>query len=115
MRRPGGGLRSRLGAGVQSMGIFEPIHVSEGKIIGPPIHSGEHGALIPTEVASALQLKLNWVVEVGDHHAVVAEVIEAHLLMGPTVMPDAGILEMKDLGATCSTAVEPGRRDRHGD
>ncbi len=62
------------------MGIFKPIDVGEGKVIGMPIHSGEHGAPNLTEVPSALEWKLNGVVEVGDHHAVVTEVIDGHLI-----------------------------------
>jgi flavin reductase (DIM6/NTAB) family NADH-FMN oxidoreductase RutF len=38
------------------------------------------------------------IVEQGDHHIVVAEVTEAHLLKTPAGRPDAAILEMKDLG-----------------
>ncbi len=38
------------------------------------------------------------IVEEGDHHTVVAEVVDAHLCHPPTGRPDAAILEMKDLG-----------------
>ena len=38
------------------------------------------------------------IVEEGDHHIVVGEVIDAHLRHPPAGRPDAAILEMKDLG-----------------
>ena len=38
------------------------------------------------------------IVEQGDHHIVVGEVVEAHLNTPPAGRPDAAILEMKDLG-----------------
>jgi flavin reductase (DIM6/NTAB) family NADH-FMN oxidoreductase RutF len=38
------------------------------------------------------------IVEQGDHHIVVGEVVEAHLNKPPAGRPDAAILEMKDLG-----------------
>ena len=38
------------------------------------------------------------IVEQGDHHIVVAEVIEAHVPNPIAGRPDAAILEMKDLG-----------------
>ena len=37
-------------------------------------------------------------VEQGDHHIVVGEVVEAHLNRPPAGRPDTAILEMKDLG-----------------
>lgn len=40
------------------------------------------------------------IVELGDHHIVVAEVTEAHVMKAPTGRADAAILEMKDLGET---------------
>ncbi len=40
------------------------------------------------------------IVELGDHHIVVAEVTEAYVKTPPTGRADAAILEMKDLGDT---------------
>ena len=40
----------------------------------------------------------SFIVEQGDHHIVVGEVIDAHLSKLPTGRPDSAILEMKDLG-----------------
>jgi flavin reductase (DIM6/NTAB) family NADH-FMN oxidoreductase RutF len=38
------------------------------------------------------------IVEQGDHHIVVGEVIDVHLSKPPFGRPDSAILEMKDLG-----------------
>jgi flavin reductase (DIM6/NTAB) family NADH-FMN oxidoreductase RutF len=38
------------------------------------------------------------IVEQGDHHIIVGEVVEAHLSKPLPGRPDAAILEMKDLG-----------------
>jgi flavin reductase (DIM6/NTAB) family NADH-FMN oxidoreductase RutF len=38
------------------------------------------------------------IVEAGDHHVIVAEVIDANVSVPPSGRPDAAILEMKDLG-----------------
>ena len=46
----------------------------------------------------AVECRVKTIVEEGDHHIVVAEVIGCHLRHTPTGRPDAAILEMKDLG-----------------
>jgi flavin reductase (DIM6/NTAB) family NADH-FMN oxidoreductase RutF len=38
------------------------------------------------------------IVEQGDHHIVVGEVIDVHLTKPPIGRPDSAILEMRDLG-----------------
>ena len=57
-----------------------------------------NGAPILTEAPGALECKVTSIVEQGDHHVVVAEVTEAHLMKPMAGRPDAAILEMKDLG-----------------
>ncbi len=46
----------------------------------------------------AAESKVVPIVEQGDHHVVVGEVVEAHVNRPPAGRPDAAILEMKDLG-----------------
>ena len=46
----------------------------------------------------AVECKVTSIVEQGDHHIVVGEVIEAHLNKQLAGRPDANILEMKELG-----------------
>ena len=78
--------------------FFRPADVSEGKISGQPYHKAGNGAPILSEAPGALECKVTTIVEQGDHHIVVAEVTEAHLMKPPAGRADAAILEMKDLG-----------------
>ena len=51
------------------------------------------------ETPGAIEAEVRQIVELGDHHVVVAEVTEAHLHKAPAGRPDEAILEMKHLGA----------------
>ncbi len=60
--------------------------------------AGAPGVPILTDAPRAVECKVTAIVEQGDHHIVVGEVVEAHLQKPPAGRPDAAILEMKDLG-----------------
>jgi flavin reductase (DIM6/NTAB) family NADH-FMN oxidoreductase RutF len=47
---------------------------------------------------AAVECKVISIVEQGDHHIIVGEVVEAHLPKAIEGRPDGAILEMKDLG-----------------
>jgi flavin reductase (DIM6/NTAB) family NADH-FMN oxidoreductase RutF len=78
--------------------FFRPADVSEGKISGQPYRKGATGAPILVDALGAVECAVNAIVEQGDHHIVVGEVVEAHLNKPLSGRPDAAILEMKDLG-----------------
>ena len=78
--------------------FFRPADVSDGKISGQPYRKGGSGAPILVDAPGAVECRVTSVVEQGDHHIVVGEVVEAHLNKPLTGRPDAAILEMKDLG-----------------
>ncbi len=78
--------------------FFKPSEVKDGKISGQAYRKGETGAPILTDAVAAVECRVKHIVEEGDHHVVVAEVVEAHLMKPPAGRPDAAILEMKDLG-----------------
>jgi len=78
--------------------FFRPADVSEGRISGQPYHKGSTGAPLLTEAPGAVELKLVSLIEQGDHHIVVGEVVDAHLSKPIVGRPDVAILEMKDLG-----------------
>jgi len=78
--------------------FFKPTVVEGGKMSGQPYHAGSTGAPILDSAIAAIELKVTTIVEAGDHHVVVAEVVDAHVMKPPTGRPDAAILEMKDLG-----------------
>jgi len=78
--------------------FFRPADVTEGRLSGQPYRKGTTGAPILIDVPGAVECKVTAVVEQGDHHIVVGEVVDAHLNRPPVGRPDTAILEMKDLG-----------------
>jgi flavin reductase (DIM6/NTAB) family NADH-FMN oxidoreductase RutF len=78
--------------------FFKPTVVEGNKMSGQPYHDGSSGAPILDSAIASIECKVVSIVEAGDHHVVVAEVIEANVATPPTGRPDAAILEMKDLG-----------------
>lgn len=78
--------------------FFKPTQVGDGKLSGQPYRKGATGAPILIEAPGAVECRVTAMVEQGDHHIVVGEVVEAHLNHPPSGRPDAAILEMKDLG-----------------
>ena len=78
--------------------FFRPADVSNGKLSGQAYRKGTTGAPILVDAPGAVECRVNSIVEQGDHHIVVGEVIEAHLNRQLSGRPDANILEMKELG-----------------
>jgi flavin reductase (DIM6/NTAB) family NADH-FMN oxidoreductase RutF len=78
--------------------FFKPAQASDGKISGQAYRKGSTGAPLLDVAPGAVECKVTSIVEQGDHHIVVGEVVEAHLNKPPAGRPDAAILEMKDLG-----------------
>lgn len=78
--------------------FFKPAAVADGKISGQAYHKGTTGAPLLDAAPGAVECKVTSIVEQGDHHIVVGEVIEAHLPKPFPGRPDAAILEMKELG-----------------
>jgi flavin reductase (DIM6/NTAB) family NADH-FMN oxidoreductase RutF len=78
--------------------FFRPADVSNGKLSGQSFRKGETGAPILVDASGAIECRVTAIVEQGNHHIIVGEVVEAHLNRPLTGRPDAAILEMKDLG-----------------
>jgi flavin reductase (DIM6/NTAB) family NADH-FMN oxidoreductase RutF len=78
--------------------FFKPTQLENGKLSGQAFHRGATGAPILDAAPAAVECKVTHIVEQGDHHVVVGEVVEAHLPKPIAGRPDAAILEMKDLG-----------------
>jgi flavin reductase (DIM6/NTAB) family NADH-FMN oxidoreductase RutF len=76
--------------------FFKPTQVADGKLSGQAYRKGVTGA--PQDAPGAVECKVTAIVEQGDHHIIVGEVVEAHLHKPPAGRADAAILEMKDLG-----------------
>ena len=78
--------------------FFRPADVSEGKISGQSYRTGDTGAPILVDAPGVVECRVTAIVEQGDHHIVVGEVVAAHLNKPFSGRPDVAILEMKDLG-----------------
>jgi flavin reductase (DIM6/NTAB) family NADH-FMN oxidoreductase RutF len=78
--------------------FFRPADVTEGKLSGQSYRPGTTGAPILSDAPAAVECRVKTILAEGDHHIVVGEVVEAHLMKPPAGRPDAAILEMKDLG-----------------
>jgi flavin reductase (DIM6/NTAB) family NADH-FMN oxidoreductase RutF len=78
--------------------FFRPADVSDGKLSGQSFRKGTTGAPILIDALGAVECRVVSIVEQGDHHIVVGEVIDVYLSKPPTGRPDSAILEMKDLG-----------------
>ena len=78
--------------------FFKPAQMEGGKLSGQTVRKAANGAPILDAAIAAVECRITSIVEQGDHHMIVAEVIEAHLPNPIPGRPDAAILEMKDLG-----------------
>ncbi len=99
-RKAGSFALNMLGKGQQGMAFafFKPTQVAEGKLSGEPFRKGSTGSPILTNAPAAVECKLVEVIERGDHHIFVGEVVDAHLAKPIDGRPDTAILEMKELG-----------------
>jgi flavin reductase (DIM6/NTAB) family NADH-FMN oxidoreductase RutF len=89
-----------LGKGQQgpAFTFFKPAQLADGKLSGEAFRPGENGAPLLDSAPAAVEARVVQIVEVGDHHTVVAEVTAAYVGKAPEGRPDAAVLEMKDLG-----------------
>ncbi len=78
--------------------FFKPANVSDGKLSGQAYRKGTTGAPLLIDAPGAVECRVTSIVEQGDHHIVVGEVVDAHLNRQLSGRPDANILEMKELG-----------------
>ena len=78
--------------------FFKPTKVENGLLSGQPYSTGATGMPLLTAAPASIECRVKSIVEEGDHHVVVGEVVEAHISKAPTGRPDAAILEMRDLG-----------------
>jgi flavin reductase (DIM6/NTAB) family NADH-FMN oxidoreductase RutF len=78
--------------------FFKPAKVEGDRISGMAFTKGTTGAPLLSDAPAVVECRVKKIVEEGDHHVVIAEVVEAHLNKPITGRPDAATLEMKDLG-----------------
>lgn len=83
----------------QAFAFFKPADVDGNKVSGEPFEAGaETGSPILQNAPASVECKVVEIVEQGDHHIVVGEVVNAHVAKSPEGRPDEAILEMKELG-----------------
>lgn len=81
-----------------AFGFFKPAEKDGNTLSGEPYRSGSSGAPLLDNAIATVECKLVEVVERGDHHLFIGEVIEANVATEPAGRPDEAILEMKGLG-----------------
>lgn len=89
-----------LGKGQQgaAFGFFKPAEKDGNTISGEPYRSGATGAPLLDNAIASVECRIVEVVEQGDHHIFIGEVVDAHVSKQPEGRPDEAILEMKELG-----------------
>ncbi|WP_041247617.1 flavin reductase family protein [Komagataeibacter medellinensis] len=99
-RRSGDLVLNILGQGQGGLAFtfFKHAEYADGKLAGQDIGWAANGAPILSAAPAAVELKVRHVVELGDHHTFIAEVIDVHLTRSITGRPDESVLQMKDLG-----------------
>lgn len=99
-RKAGAFALNMLGKGQQGMAFafFKPTQVVDGKLSGEPYRQGSTGAPILVNAPGCVECRIVQVVELGDHHIFVGEVVDVHLAKPIEGRADAAILEMKELG-----------------
>jgi len=89
-----------LGKGQQGLAFafFKPAEKGDGTISGEPYRRGDTGVPILENAIACLECNVAEIVERGDHHIVVGEVVEAHVKGAVEGRPDLATLHMADLG-----------------
>ncbi|MEK9646582.1 MAG: flavin reductase family protein, partial [Alphaproteobacteria bacterium] len=74
-----------LGKGQQgaAFAFFKPAEVADGKISGEAYRTGTTGAPLLDSAPAAVECKVAEIVERGDHHIVIGEVVDAHVNKAP--------------------------------
>lgn len=100
LKSSGAFVLNMLGKGQQgpAFAFFKPAQVDGNTLSGEPFHDGETGGPILDNAPASVECKLAEIVERGDHHIVIGEVVAAHVAKPPAGRPDEAILEMKELG-----------------
>lgn len=89
-----------LGKGQQGIafGFFKPAKKEGDTISGQPYRTGSTGAPILSAAQASVECRVADIVERGDHHIVIGEVVDAHVATPPEGRPDLAILTMWELG-----------------
>jgi flavin reductase (DIM6/NTAB) family NADH-FMN oxidoreductase RutF len=78
--------------------FFKPAERDGDTINGEPFHKGSSGSPILDNAVASVECNVAEIVERGDHHIVIGEVVDANLSQAPDGRPDDATLHMRDLG-----------------
>ena len=78
--------------------FFKPVKKEGERIGGEPYRTGSTGAPIFDNAIASIQSRIVEIVERGDHHIVIGEVVDANVEKDPEGRPDKAILPMSELG-----------------
>ena len=81
-----------------AFGFFKAATFEGDKVSGEPFHAGSTGAPILDNAIASVECQIVEIVEQGDHHIFVGEVVDANVTKQPEGRADEAILEMKELG-----------------
>ncbi len=96
-RRSGAFALNMLGKGQQAIAFdfFKPAERDGDTLSGHPIRAGETGVPILAEAAAVAECRLVEVVERGDHHLFLGEVVAVHMASPIEGRPDDAVLAMR--------------------
>ncbi len=100
LRNAGNFALNFLGKGQQGAAFtfFKPAEVADGAISGEPYSKGATGAPLLNNAQAVVECSVAEVVERGDHHIVIGEVVEAQVNNAPEGRADDAVLHMRELG-----------------
>ncbi len=78
--------------------FFKPAERDGNTVNGEPFHKGESGSPILDNALASVECNVVEIVERGDHHIVVGEVVDANVAQPVDGRPDDATLHMRDLG-----------------
>jgi len=100
LKDSGGFALNFLGKGQQGLAFtfFKPAELADGTISGEAYRDGIHGAPLLDSALAGAEFSVVEIVEKGDHHTVIGEIVAVHGGTGIEGRPDDAGLHMRDLG-----------------
>lgn len=78
--------------------FFKPADHDGDTISGEPFHRGSSGAPLLHNAIASVECSVAEIVQRGDHHIVIGEVVDANVAKAPEGRPDDATLHMRELG-----------------
>ncbi len=78
--------------------FFKPAERDGNTVSGEPFHKGSTGAPLLDNAVASVECEVVEIIERGDHHIVIGEVVDASVAQTPEGRADDASLHMQDLG-----------------